>query len=111
MCFNDCAERPSVAAEVRVKIAGFYTKVVRSDPSRLEVRPCLLLSTRWGGVSNSCFPHVPGEALDDVSILRPVSAYRAEGQIFERAKCSFMVKHICSLTFLQISCECGCVET
>eukprot|EP00903_Cladosiphon_okamuranus_P020524 g18841.t1 len=36
MCFNDCAERPSVAAEVRLKIAGFYTKVVRSDPSRLE---------------------------------------------------------------------------
>eukprot|EP00752_Nemacystus_decipiens_P013903 g12341.t1 len=36
MCFNDRAEISSVAAEVRLKIAGFYTKVVRSDPSRLE---------------------------------------------------------------------------
>ncbi|CAM9309703.1 unnamed protein product [Laminaria digitata] len=34
-CSKDYA-RPSDAAEVRVKIAGFYTKVVRSDPSRLE---------------------------------------------------------------------------
>lgn len=39
MCFNDCADqRPSDAAEVRLKIAGYYTKVARSDPSRLEVR-------------------------------------------------------------------------
>lgn len=36
-CFNGCA-RPSDEAEVRVKIAGFYSKVARSDPSRLEVR-------------------------------------------------------------------------
>ncbi|CAM9780067.1 unnamed protein product [Ectocarpus sp. 4 AP-2014] len=35
-CFKDCAERPSVEAEVRLKIAGYYTKVARSDPARLE---------------------------------------------------------------------------
>ncbi|CBJ49219.1 expressed unknown protein [Ectocarpus siliculosus] len=35
-CFKGCAERPSVEAEVRLKIAGYYTKVARSDPARLE---------------------------------------------------------------------------
>ncbi|CAM9855220.1 unnamed protein product [Scytosiphon promiscuus] len=36
MCFDDGGERPSVAAEVRLRIAGYYSKVARSDPSRLE---------------------------------------------------------------------------
>lgn len=72
MCFN-CTERPSDAAEVRLKIAGFYTKVVRSDPSRLEVRssgfPTSCAAShqavvRWHSrIGNARSPYGPCEAL------------------------------------------------
>lgn len=58
-CFNDCAERPSVEAEVRLKIAGYYTKVARSDPARLEVRPLLFRDHLARSVSQI---HVSGSA-------------------------------------------------
>lgn len=77
MCFNDCAERPSDAAEVRLKIAGFYTKVVRSDPSRLEVRlyrlrcyPFSSALVRWPTwTGNACSPYGGlSETLDAVVV-------------------------------------------
>lgn len=50
MVFVDDSKRPLEAADIRLKVAGFYATVVRSDPSRLEVRLDLRVSRHGGTV-------------------------------------------------------------
>lgn len=50
MVFVDNAKRPLEAADIRLKVAGFYATVVRSDPSRLEVRLDLSVLRHGGTV-------------------------------------------------------------
>lgn len=51
--FVDDSKRPLEAADIRLKVAGFYATVVRSDPSRLEVRLDLSMARHGGPVESS----------------------------------------------------------